>query len=74
MERTSDQIVAGIFSLSSSTPHLFGQRREAFESDLRRLLHDANPSGIFSEQMREIAATSGDREGLSRPMRFVRVA
>jgi SAM-dependent methyltransferase len=56
VERTSDQIVAGIFSLSSSTPHLFGERREAFESDLRRLLHDANPSAIFSEQMREIAA------------------
>lgn len=56
VERTSDQIVAGIFSLSSSTPHLFGERRAAFESDLRQLLHDANPSGIFSEQMREIAA------------------
>jgi SAM-dependent methyltransferase len=56
VERTSDQIVAGIFSLSSSTPHLFAERREAFESDLRQLLHDANPSGIFSEQMREIAA------------------
>jgi SAM-dependent methyltransferase len=56
VERTSDQIVAGIFSLSSSTPHLFGERRAAFESDLRRLLHDANPSDIFSEQMREIAA------------------
>ena len=56
VERTSDQIVAGIFSLSSSTPHLFGERREAFEFDLRRLLQDANPSGIFSEQMREIAA------------------
>jgi SAM-dependent methyltransferase len=56
VERTSDQLVAGIYSLSSSTPHLFGERREAFELDLRRLLHDANPSGIFSEQMREIAA------------------
>jgi SAM-dependent methyltransferase len=56
VERTTDQIVAGIFSLSSSTPHLFGERRKAFESDLRRLLHDANPTGIFSEQMREIAA------------------
>jgi SAM-dependent methyltransferase len=56
VERTSDQIVAAIFSLSSSTPHLFGERRAAFEADLRRLLHDANPSGIFSEQMREIAA------------------
>jgi SAM-dependent methyltransferase len=56
VERTSDQIVAGIFSLSSSTPYLFGERRDAFEADLRRLLHDANPTGIFSEQMREIAA------------------
>jgi SAM-dependent methyltransferase len=56
VERTSDQIVAGIFSLSSSTPHLFAERRDAFEADLRRLLHAANPSEIFSEQMREIAA------------------
>ena len=56
VERTTDQIVASIFSLSSSTPHLFGERRQAFEADLRRLLHDANPIGIFSEQMREIAA------------------
>lgn len=55
VERTSDQVVAGIFSLSSSTPHLFGERREAFEADLRRLLRDANPKGIFSEQMRGIA-------------------
>ena len=55
VERTSDQLVAGIFSLSSSTPHLFGERRDAFEADLRRLLQ-ANPTGIFSEQMREIAA------------------
>jgi SAM-dependent methyltransferase len=56
VERTTDHIVAGIFSLSSSTPHLFGERRAAFEGDLRRLLHDADSSGIFSEQMREIAA------------------
>jgi SAM-dependent methyltransferase len=55
VERTSDQIVAAIFSLSSSTPHLFSERREAFEADLRQLLRDANPTGIFSEQMREIA-------------------
>jgi SAM-dependent methyltransferase len=56
VERSSDQIVAGIFSLSSSTPHLFEGRRDAFEADLRRLLREANPTGIFSEQMREIAA------------------
>ncbi|HEY6682309.1 MAG TPA: SAM-dependent methyltransferase, partial [Propionibacteriaceae bacterium] len=56
VERSSDQIVAGIFSLSSSTPHLFEGRRDAFEADLRRLLREANPTSIFSEQMREIAA------------------
>ena len=56
VERTSDQIVAAIFSLSSSTPHLFGERRDAFEADLRRLLNEASPAGLFSEQMREIAA------------------
>jgi len=56
VERTSDQIVAAIFSLSSSTPYMLGERREAFEADLRQLLHDANPAGLFSEQMREITA------------------
>jgi SAM-dependent methyltransferase len=56
VNRTSDQIVAAIFSLSSSTPQLFGDRREAFEADLRQLLHDANPTDLFSEQMRDIAA------------------
>jgi hypothetical protein len=54
--RTSDQIVAAIFSLSSSTPYLFGDRREAFEADLRQLLHEANSSDLFSEHMQEIAA------------------
>jgi hypothetical protein len=61
VERTSDQIVAGIFSLSSSTPYLFGERRHAFEVDLRRLLQEANPTGIFSEQMRKLLPTSGGR-------------
>ena len=56
VERTSDQIVAAIFSLSSSTPHLFGERRDAFEADLRQVLNEASPAGLFSEQMREIAA------------------
>jgi SAM-dependent methyltransferase len=54
--RTSDQIVAAIFSLSSSTPYLFGDSREAFEADLRKLLHEANSSDLFSEHMQEIAA------------------
>lgn len=61
VERSNDQIVAGVFSLSSSTPYLFGDRRDAFEADLRQLLHNANPGEIFSEQMREMPPTSGGR-------------
>ena len=54
--RTSDQIVAAIFSLSSSTPYLFGDRRAAFEADLRQLLHETNSTDLFSEHMQSIAA------------------
>ncbi len=44
-----DDVVAWVWSLSGSAPHLFGDRRDAFESDLRRLLHDASPDGRFAE-------------------------
>ncbi|MFE3021556.1 class I SAM-dependent methyltransferase [Streptomyces sp. NPDC059256] len=50
LERTSDSVVAGVFSLSSSTPHLFGARRDDFESDLRQLLRTSSPSGRWSER------------------------
>jgi SAM-dependent methyltransferase len=50
LERTSDDVVAWAFSMSSSAPHLFGTRRGDFEADLRRLLRDVSPSGRFSER------------------------
>ncbi|QEU91426.1 class I SAM-dependent methyltransferase [Streptomyces kanamyceticus] len=50
LERTVDDVVAAVFSLSSSTPHLFGAHRDAFEADLRRLLKAASLSGRFSER------------------------
>jgi SAM-dependent methyltransferase len=53
--RATDDIVAMVFSLSSSAPHLFGNHRAAFESELRKLLHSTSPTGKFSEQTREIA-------------------
>jgi SAM-dependent methyltransferase len=53
--RSADQVVASIFSLSSSAPHLFGDRLDAFERDLRAIIHEANPAGVFSERMRSIA-------------------
>ena len=48
--RTVDDIVAWTYSLSGSAPHLFAERRPAFEADLRRLLEDAADAGRFSEQ------------------------
>lgn len=53
--RTTDEVVAAVFSLSSATPHLFGDRQAAFEADLRELLARASPSGTFTERLREIA-------------------
>ncbi|MER5753272.1 class I SAM-dependent methyltransferase [Streptomyces sp. NPDC002088] len=50
MERTSDDIIAGVFSMSFSAPHLFGPRRDDFEADLCRLLREVSPSGRFSER------------------------
>jgi SAM-dependent methyltransferase len=56
VERGVDDVVAAVFSLSSSAPHLFGSELPAFESDLRNLLTQASHNGRFSERRREIAA------------------
>lgn len=50
LARSPDDLLAWVYSLSGSAPHLFGDAREQFERDLRRLLHEASPSGRFSEQ------------------------
>ncbi|MGY0062264.1 class I SAM-dependent methyltransferase [Streptomyces sp. LZ34] len=51
LTRTRDDVVASVFSMSFSAPHLFGTRRDDFEADLRRLLREASPSGRFSERL-----------------------
>lgn len=53
--RTADEVVAGVFSLSSAAPHLFGDRRAEFEAELRAVLHRASPAGTFTERLSEIA-------------------
>ncbi|MFI7405373.1 class I SAM-dependent methyltransferase [Streptomyces sp. NPDC049541] len=50
LERTGDDVVAGVFSMSFSAPHLFGTRREEFEADLSRLLREVSPADRFSER------------------------
>ena len=50
IERGEDDLVAWIYSLSGSAPHLFGGQRAEFEGDLRAILRRASPSGWFSDQ------------------------
>ena len=50
LTRTPDNVVAAVYSVSSSAPHLFGDRLGAFESELRQLLAETSPSGTFSQQ------------------------
>ncbi|MFD5320443.1 class I SAM-dependent methyltransferase [Streptomyces sp. NPDC127098] len=68
LERTVDDVVAGVFSMSFSAPHLFGTDRDGFEADLRRLLNEASPAGRFSERQpsTEVFVWWRDADGLSR--------
>jgi hypothetical protein len=43
--------VALRFSSSPTVPHLFGDRLEGFEADLREVLEEASPSGRFSVRL-----------------------
>jgi SAM-dependent methyltransferase len=56
VDRTAEQVAASVFSLSSSAPHLFGDRLDAFDAELRELLAQASPDGRFSEQLEKITA------------------
>lgn len=44
-----DDAIAWVWSLSSSAPHLFGERRGEFEAELRALLRAVSPAGAFAE-------------------------
>jgi SAM-dependent methyltransferase len=57
VNRSEDEIVASVFSLSYAAPHLFGERLAQFERDLRTLLRATAPDGRFSERMREMTLT-----------------
>jgi SAM-dependent methyltransferase len=55
LERDENQVVAAVFSLSTSSPHLFGDRVDAFEADLRAVLRRAAPDGRFWEATRPVS-------------------
>jgi SAM-dependent methyltransferase len=50
LERSEDQVVSSVLSLSWAAPHLFGDRLEAFVADLRALLRAVAPDGRFAER------------------------
>jgi SAM-dependent methyltransferase len=45
--RTSESVLSGYLSMSSSAPHLFGERVEDFADEVRELLTSRSPEGIF---------------------------
>lgn len=49
VERSEDEIVASVFSMSGSAPHLFDSRLAEFEQDVREILRGASPAGRFCE-------------------------
>ena len=49
--RSADDLVAETFSLSSTAPHLFGDRLSQFEADLRGVLAEASRDGAFAVRL-----------------------
>ena len=45
--RDSESVLSGYFSMSSSAPHLFGDRAEDFAREVRELLASRSPEGVF---------------------------
>jgi ubiquinone/menaquinone biosynthesis C-methylase UbiE len=45
--RNSESVLSGYFSLSSSVPHLFGDRLDDFANEVRDLLAARSPDGVF---------------------------
>lgn len=51
VERSADDVVAWVFSRSDSAPHLYGDRLDEFERDLRASLDQVSPDGVFAERL-----------------------
>ena len=45
--RDSESVLAGYFSFSWAAPHLFAERTDAFADEVRELLADRSPEGLF---------------------------
>jgi SAM-dependent methyltransferase len=45
--RDIESVVSGYFSMSWAAPHLFGDRAEEFAGEVRELLRERSPEGVF---------------------------
>jgi SAM-dependent methyltransferase len=45
--RDSESVLSGYFSFSTSAPHLFGDRVDDFAGEVRELLSERSPDGVF---------------------------
>lgn len=68
-ERSEDEVIASVLSLSSAAPHLFGDRLSDFVADLRRLLRTVSPRGRFSEQLGDMRLSLWRSPGPATPHR-----
>lgn len=48
-QQTTDQVIGRIFSTSFANPAVLGEKKEAFENDLRETLTQINPEGLFEK-------------------------
>ncbi|MFV2216373.1 class I SAM-dependent methyltransferase [Actinomadura sp. LOL_016] len=59
LTRTLDEVIGLQFSYSYSSPAQLGDRKDAFEHDLRQALTDFAPAGTFDEVVRTEAIIAG---------------
>lgn len=45
--RDTDSVISGYLSMSTSAPHLFGDRLDEFIAEARSLLEARSPDGLF---------------------------
>ena len=45
--RDIESVVSGYFSMSYAAPHLFGDRADEFADEVRELLRERSPEGVF---------------------------
>jgi SAM-dependent methyltransferase len=61
--RSSESVLSGYFSMSSSAPHLFGERIEEFATEVRELLASRSPNGVFWDWPGDTAVILANKPG-----------